>query len=159
DAGVDEGVEGVLGAGLVAGGVLEDELDGPAVDAAATVEEGLGDLGADDLLLAEQGDVRGLGDTDAEKDLVAGRLGARVGGATVRRFGRGIRPAGAEQDHAGEHRGDAGEPSRHGFLPFARTVRGSAVTLPERDGTVSHLRLHSAPCKGCRPVWEKDAKT
>ena len=69
---VDEVLEGVDRAGLVAAGVLEDQLDRPAVHPALLVEELLGDLGADHLLLADERDVARLGDGDPDRDRVGG---------------------------------------------------------------------------------------
>ena len=72
DVPVDQGLEGVDGALLVAGRVLEDEGDGGAADAALVVIELLRQLGAVDLFLAKEGDVAGFGDGDADRDAGAG---------------------------------------------------------------------------------------
>ena len=114
---VDEVLEGVDRARLVPCRVLEDQLHRPAVHAALLVEELLGDLGADDLLLAEERHVARLRDGDPHRDRVGGvRAGRRA-------------EAGAGDDSQGQ---DARENPLHVVPPTPVSMRGHARGCPGR---------------------------
>ena len=137
---VDQVLEGVDGAGLIPRRVLEDQLDRPAVHPALLVEELLGDLGADDLLLAEERHVARLRDGDADRDRVGG---VRRGGAT----------AGAGGDSQGQ---DARENPLHVVPPTPVSMRGHASGCPGRGAPrrpTASERLGRPGFRPGRPVY------
>ena len=129
---VDLVLVGVDGGGLVAAGVLEDQLERTAVHAALLVEVLLGDLRTQDLLLAGQGHRARLGHRHTDRDRV-GRVAHR--GAADQGHERGNQNGRHEATaHQNVLLAGVNAAARDNPLPWPRVARQSSTrATPHAD--------------------------